>query len=373
MFKEEYSINGIEFLGRGGASFLAYDRDWQTPAITEQWAFDRALELLPQRNGFVYIAFPWATLIDKLQTHQDSVQLLAALEAISSKADKYTRIVTVCQHILFQNYLSIFEKCGVTDVFWSHLHSDSHSASANSSIMLHPFPLYPVNSPGLGALSIPKHHNFSFTGATSNQYYIDDAREIIAQELSESPFGFVRMRNKWHYQEAVYDYQILKLVSQVQDPLYTPEALEHREVLARSHFVLCPSGSGANSLRLWEAIDCGAIPAIISPSYVRPGNPLIWEQATLSFGTDRAEILAIPKTINDIVINADHMERYKSGVRQLRLLYGKDIFIYDIITMFIYSDCNLPIEASSKKGKLGRLLRSLAGWISFESARSGRN
>lgn len=373
MYKEEYPLNGNEFLGRGGASFLAYDRDWQTPAITEQWAFDRALELLPQRSGFVYIAFPWATLIDKLQTHQDSDQLLAALGDIASKANKYTRVVTVCQHVLFQKYLSIFEKCGITDVFWSHLHSDSHSASADSSIKLHPFPLYPVNSPGLGASSIPKRHNFSFIGATSNQHYIDDAREIIAKELSSSPFSLVRMRNKWHYQEAVYDYQILNKISQFQDPLHTPEALEHREALATSHFVLCPSGSGANSLRLWEAIDCGAIPVIVSPSYVRPGNPLLWEQATLSFGTDSAEILKIPKTINELIANTDTMEKYISGVKQLRLLYGRDTFIYDILTMFIQPDYDLSRRTHSKKGKFGRMIRSIAGWGSLKFAKNWRN
>lgn len=359
MHKEDNLLNDGEFLGRGGATFLAYDRDWQSPAITEQWAFNRALELLPRRIGFVYIAFPWATLIDILQTNQYSDHLLAALDRIKSKINGYTRVTTVCQHILLHKYLDLFESYGITDVFWSHMHSGQPFESEVTSIKLHPFPLYPVNSPGLAALSAPKRHNFSFIGATSNQNYIDDAREIIAEELSSSPFSLVRMRNKWHYQEAVYDYQILKQVSQFQDPLCTPEAQEHREALASSHFVLCPSGSGANSLRLWEAIDCGTIPVILSPSYVRPGNPLIWEQATLSFGTSRAEISRIPKTISGLIENIDRMESYKSGIRQIRLLYGKEIFIHDIIIMYT----QVKRDISLNKGKLGRMLGSLANWV----------
>jgi hypothetical protein len=47
----------------------AYDSDWQFPAITEEHAFRRMLEIGSLTgSGVLYVGYPWATLIDKLHT-----------------------------------------------------------------------------------------------------------------------------------------------------------------------------------------------------------------------------------------------------------------------------------------------------------------
>src|SRR5690606_38503023 len=47
---------------------MALDADWQFPAITEQHALHRLTALSSRLDGAgaVYVAYPWATLIDKI-------------------------------------------------------------------------------------------------------------------------------------------------------------------------------------------------------------------------------------------------------------------------------------------------------------------
>jgi hypothetical protein len=49
-----------------GGSLIVYDHDWQYPAITEKHAYHRMLEVMHEQKNIVYVAFPWATLIDLL-------------------------------------------------------------------------------------------------------------------------------------------------------------------------------------------------------------------------------------------------------------------------------------------------------------------
>lgn len=51
------------------SSIVSYDRHWQFPAITEQHAFEQlseGLELRDNNGRVIYLAFPWATLIDNM-------------------------------------------------------------------------------------------------------------------------------------------------------------------------------------------------------------------------------------------------------------------------------------------------------------------
>ena len=50
------------------STIIAFDHHWQTPAKTEQHAYERLKALNSLGKGYLYIAFPWATLIDFLQT-----------------------------------------------------------------------------------------------------------------------------------------------------------------------------------------------------------------------------------------------------------------------------------------------------------------
>jgi len=45
---------------------------------------------------------------------------------------------------------------------------------------------------------------------------------------------------------------------------------EYKHVLASSKFSMCPSGSGANSIRLWESLSYGSVPILLADTYILP-------------------------------------------------------------------------------------------------------
>lgn len=47
---------------------IAFDKLWQTPAKTELHAYNQLQKIDELNERYCYIAFPWATLIDFLQT-----------------------------------------------------------------------------------------------------------------------------------------------------------------------------------------------------------------------------------------------------------------------------------------------------------------
>lgn len=49
--------------------------------------------------------------------------------------------------------------------------------------------------------------------------------------------------------------------------------LRHRELLARSKFILCPRGRGTSSIRMNETLASGKVPVIISDEWVAPVGP----------------------------------------------------------------------------------------------------
>ncbi len=319
--------------GRLGADFVAHDADWQTPAITELHAFRRATALLPKAPGSVYLAFPWATLIDQIVHKRDASRLRAALAEVARAVAGATRIVTVCQHIFMRDFPELFAEAGVTDIFWSHQRRDG-GPPGFAAMAVHPFPLYPVNSPGPVAASASPCHLFSFIGARPTELYLDSARTMIFDELADSPLGCVRDRADWHFYRDVYEKQIYQQPGLFEDPLATPEAVEYRTVMADSLFALCPTGTGPNSLRLWEAIDAGVIPVILSPLYLPPGDPWLWTAATISADATRDNLRALPQRLARIAADETGIATKRAALARLRARYGVDVFVHDIVELY---------------------------------------
>lgn len=318
--------------GRQGGTFLVHDADWQTPAITEAHAYCRAFESMPAAAGVAYLAFPWATLIDQIQQGRDSSRLQQALDALAVVARGHDRVVTVCQHVFMGLCGPLFRQAGVTDIFWAHARKGPVGEGFDG-ITIAPFPLFPVNSPGPEARCVPKRHLFSFVGARPNPFYMDDARPFIFDELSDVPDGLVISRDEWHFHQAVYEHQIRQTVAAIEDPLRNAAAAEYREVMAESIFVLCPSGTGPNSLRLWEAIDCGAIPVIISPLYEPPGDLALWRHGTLSADGTRDALRRLPGILQRLAADEERLARMRGLIGELRARYGSDTFVHDVVAL----------------------------------------
>lgn len=171
---------------------------------------------------------------------------------------------------------------------------------------------------------------FSFIGAKSNKYYLTEARAWILELLSDCPEGLIIGRDSWHYNKVVYDHQVFKK-SKKSDELINQSASEQfKASLAQSVFSLCPSGSGPNSIRLWESLGAGAIPVILADTYAPPGNPELWEQAAVFCRETPEDIQNLPARLQEIASDPEALARMRHAGRQLWALYGPHSFIYDL-------------------------------------------
>ncbi|KPQ06215.1 MAG: Exostosin family [Rhodobacteraceae bacterium HLUCCA12] len=321
-------------------AWVAHDADWQYPAITEQHAFNRMRELLPTEYGpydSVYLGFPFATLIDMHAQHgadhPRTRVLQAALDAQVPQLRRYKQVVTVSQHIRARQFAELFIRAGVTDLFWSHCVTGEQFFADAPSMRLHPFPLYPVQQVPRGAedFARPRRWLFSFVGARAQKNYLTRARDMIIDLLADDPRGMVIDRDGWHYQKIVYDAQVLeKAAPGVEGLIDDTHSKAFREIMDDSVFTLCPSGSGPNSIRLWEAMVNGSIPVILSDSWAAPGDAALWEAATVRCAETAEAIAALPKRLERIAESQERLQAMREVLMKLSERYGPKGFVIDL-------------------------------------------
>lgn len=317
------------------ARILIHDAQWQFPAITEWHSYKMARQLLPPCRSAIYLAFPWATLIDVVHNGAAGQEaLLNALDTLARQVPRGVRVVTVAQHIFAKRYIELFQRAGVTDIFWSH--AVAGETSAGSGVNLHPFPLYPVQVNALHPNfdSPDRPYLFSFVGARANKWYLTEVRNWILDAFSDHPAALVIGRDTWHYNKIVYDHQIRGGAGGAE--LIDHDASEKfKQVLADSQFTLCPSGSGPNSIRLWEAIGAGSIPVILSDTWAPPGNRALWSQAAVFWPEDRKALRRLPAYLEKLAKDPERLRAKRAALRQLWTLYGPDDFIHDVRALFL--------------------------------------
>lgn len=312
--------------------YIAYDADWQTPAKTEQHVYHSLRESKNVVKGALYVAFPWANLIDGLARGTDlGSRLLKEYEKICAqvKNTPSLRKVTVCQHIKFKDYAHLFKGAGITDLFVSH----KEKLQTNlGGINLYPLQLFPVQATDdvRSELAISNQKSkwqdrpypYSFVGAYDGRYYLTDSRKNIFEELAEKG-GLVTERLSWHYQARVYDQQVYG--KELSEEYLTEEqknAVEYINVLQSSKFSLCPSGTGPNSIRLWESIEYGAIPVILADTLDLPGDDALWQDACLFIKESKDAIKTITDVIDKIVADETLYQRKLAALEQLRSSFG---------------------------------------------------
>lgn len=318
-------------------SLVVYDAEWQFPAITEQHAFNQVARLPINAPGIVYFGFPWATLIDLLNRKKpDAARLKAILRKCVQLFKPGEKVVTVCQHILMQGYPELFVEAGISDVFWTHAVKGVRTFPDYPKIEIHPFPLYPVQA--VGEVIDGSHERpllFSFIGAKGTKRYLSQSRSFILDALKDDKRGFVASRTAWHYQKAVYDHQIEKNEIPVHELVDQQATQEFQQVLRDSIFSLCPSGTGPNSIRLWESLGLGAIPVILADTYLPPGDLALWEEAVVFYPETLEEIKALPDRLAAMAKDPILLARKRHAMKKLWMLYGPDDFIYDIRKFFL--------------------------------------
>ncbi|GJL96296.1 MAG: hypothetical protein DHS20C06_01130 [Hyphobacterium sp.] len=317
-------------------NIVAFDAHWQHPAITEQHAFNQ-IRLLAVRGGTTaYLGFPWATYIDVSNHNKaDSKRLSAMRDGLGRAVEEvagHERVVTVCQHIHMLDFPELFEAAGITDVFWSHAAHGQIKFGANRSINIHPFPLFPVQIPEGPEVPIEERpYLFSFVGAKATPIYLTQSRTFLIEELADHPRGFVRDRETWHYNKVVYDHQVLSRAQSHAGLVDANASEEFKQVMRKTQFALCPSGTGPNSIRLWEAIAGGAIPVILKDTYKFPGSQTIWEQASIQCGEDRESIRALPERLEYIAADREALQRHRAALKILAARYGRTNFVPDVL------------------------------------------
>lgn len=321
-----------ELLSGGG--LVAHDAEWQFPAITEQHAFHR-LRQVGVPGGVIYVAFPFATLIDRLDRRTPEAEpLRAALVALCRDLPPLPR-VTVCQHIGLRLHLGLFAEAGIGDIFWPHATPQDLTAP-DALPRLHPFPLFPVQVPEALPESLAetgsRDYLFCFAGARAQPWYLTRVRDWILDDLAGDPRGTVIGRETWHYNRVVYDHQIARK-PEAADPAALVDAARSAEfgtLLRQSLFALCPSGTGPNSIRLWEALGAGAIPVILSDRFAPPGDPALWATATVTCPEDRAALRALPDRLAALAAEPVRLAAMRAAGRAIWHRYGPAGFVPDI-------------------------------------------
>jgi len=298
------------------------DNKWQVPAKTELHAHECVSKMARYKRGIAYLAIPWASVFDAINTGNstETRKFIDAIFSVQSRIKHYERVFTVCQHIHFLEYGSLFALAGVTDAFCSHKRADT---SVLHGVRIHAFPLYPVQfDPDTPVYGEDRKHLFSFVGCKSNEWYLSDARRHIQTELAPLDEGLIEIKDAWHYHEAVFEGAPAET---------TMNDKSYQKVLLDSIFCLCPSGTGPNTIRLWEALGAGCIPVVLSEQWDPPGGAELWELA-VEFCDETPEAIAgLPDRLRALAADSVKLARMRARGRLIWELYGPGRFVTDIL------------------------------------------
>jgi hypothetical protein len=236
-------------------------KSWQRPVITEYQIFKNLINnnIIP----YNYFAFPWANLIDSTY-NQNSIKY-RYLYDILQKFENPLKLnfCTIIQHIQFRKHFELYKTLNIKYIFTPHRLISDDILEEKYDIKIIPISLYPVQYNNLNKIiDLPKRIIFaSFIGFYVSTIYMSDIRLKIFNIFSKYNDCLIKHRYNWHYSSIVYN----KKVDNLDDFEY-----EYKLSLSQSIFSLCPSGSGPNSIRIWESISYGTIPVILADDFVLP-------------------------------------------------------------------------------------------------------
>ncbi len=252
--------------------------------------------------------------------------------------------------------MELFKSIGVTDIFACHAEKGETSCHG---INIHPFPLFPVQ--GITAPDINfseetfissfygRKLDYSFVGAYSSKYYLTNSRELIFN-LPKSENTLVKERAQWHFEKRVYDEQIYgKSLSDNDLNQESNNANEYIEIMKNTKFSLCPSGTGPNSIRLWEAVEYGSIPIILADSLALPGMSNCWAEACIIIPETKQDINRIPELIDSVLSDRKLIKQKLAALFRVKGEYGFHSFITDILVWFEHSFSVFDTHTVKKK------------------------
>jgi hypothetical protein len=238
---------------------------WQYPVITER-------EFNTQNKHIKnYVAIPWATIIDSKYNLQIIHKLI---KPYVNTADNFT----CCQHISFRNLLGLFASFGIKKIYTPHKMIGEDNING---IEILPCPLYAVNvedntrntlfknMKNVDYINKERPYLYSFQGAYDPRWYLTDIRLRIFK-MKHPENTYINNIGGWHFDRVVYNEKQNNKGELNCDVTHNKNKEEYNQLLLKSRFCLCPSGSGPNSIRFWEALAVGAIPIVLADTLDLP-------------------------------------------------------------------------------------------------------
>ena len=260
---------------------IAYDGyQWQGPVCSELSFYKK------HKNDPDYLGYPWAEYLDK--------KVDKSKYNFFKKNIPAGKTVTMCQHIRFRDMVGEFNMFGIKTLYTPHKIKGEDTING---ISLKPVPIYAVNVedsernkcfrdkfgqsfPNFDDVMINKivkmvrKYLYSFIGAYQEGYLTGIRTAIFENDKAmKIPNTFIKNIGDGHFNGLVYGKQTTKRNMDL-------ERDEYNKVLADSHFSLCPSGMGPNSIRLWESLAVGSIPVILSDTLELPKHP-VWNESVV--------------------------------------------------------------------------------------------
>lgn len=278
---------------------------WQHPVITEKTFYEQ------NKHHDQYFGFPWATVIDRLQ--RSGLKLKDVYDMLHTKTSDRRDLYTCCQHIQFHLLFDLFKHLNITHVYACHKQIDVDTIN---DIRVSPCPLYAVNiednTRNHDFVDVDIHNTtrdilYSFQGAYVKQHYLSDVRERILTMKHPSDC-VVLNTGTWHFERAVYGGGLQSSDTTVMNSAEQSSTSQYNQLLLRSKFSLCPSGSGPNSIRLWESLAAGSIPVLLSDTLELPEHEL-WEHSIVR--VNEVDVTKLPRTLK--CISDDRIERMRDN------------------------------------------------------------
>lgn len=244
---------------------------WQYPVITEKEFYNQ------NKNDIKYLAFPWATVIDK------NISLDEIYKFIISQYDKCDFTYSCCQHIYFRRIIPLLKKLGIKVLYAPHKIKNEDEIDG---IYIKPCPLYAVNVEdktknkqfsNVDYINVKRPLLYSFQGAWNPRLYISDIRNTIF-EMKHPYNAVVKNTLQWHFENVVYSEKQNKYNEYNSNELHDKNTNDYNLLLLHSKYSLCPSGTGPNSIRFWESLAVGCIPILLADTLELPDHEL-WDSS----------------------------------------------------------------------------------------------
>ena len=260
---------------------------WQYPVITEKAFYEQNYK---NKN---YFGFPWATVIDRRSNGaRPAFQCYAKYKTYTVKqiynmlkSYKKKDSFTCCQHISFRHLIPIFKALNIITLYTPHKKKGENMIQG---IKIKACPLYAVNieNPTKNIifkdkdfLHIERPYLYSFQGAYNPNWYLTAIRKKIFT-MKHPENTYIKHIGNWHFDNVVYHPMQNEKGNININGSHKKRTVSYNCLLLKSRYMLCPSGSGPNSIRLWEALATGAIPIILSDTLDLPEHEL-WKNAVL--------------------------------------------------------------------------------------------